>query len=54
MIRLPKVYVYQVLIEGPNVVDLRRDGWLVPAEVYVPAKAPDLSGVSIRGGDFAV
>jgi DNA repair protein RadD len=46
--------IFQVLIKGPSVIELMRDGWLVPAEVYAPAKAPDLSGVSTRGGDYDV
>ncbi len=43
---------FDVLVEGPPVVDLVRDGYLVPTRVYAPS-TPDLTGVEVRRGDYA-
>ena len=40
------------LIIGPSVAELTAMGFLVPARVYAPAEAPDLSGIRTKGGDF--
>ena len=43
---------FDFLVQGPPITDLIAAGHLVPARVYAPAEAPDLSGVRTRGGDF--
>lgn len=43
-----------VLVEGPAVAELIRDGWLAPYRVFAPPHRLDLSGVRVRGGDYAV
>lgn len=45
--------VFGRLVLGPTISQLTEAGHLVPALVYAPP-APDLSGVAIRGGEFAV
>jgi DNA repair protein RadD len=45
--------VFETMIIGPDVAELTRQGWLVPAVVYAPSVAVDLSGVRTRAGDFA-
>ncbi len=44
---------FDEMVLGPRVGDLIDGGFLTPARVYAPAHAPDLSGVRIKGGDFA-
>lgn len=46
--------IFDTLVEGPSAADLIAAGWLAPFTVYTPADAPDLSGVKIRAGDYAV
>jgi DNA repair protein RadD len=45
--------VFQTMIIGPDVAELTRQEFLVPAVVYAPAVDLDLSGVRTRAGDFA-
>jgi DNA repair protein RadD len=45
--------VFESMIVGPDVAELTRQGWLVPATVYAPAVSVDLSGVRTRAGDYA-
>jgi DNA repair protein RadD len=45
--------VFETMIIGPDVAELTRQGYLVPAVVYAPSVAVDLSHVKIRAGDFA-
>ena len=45
--------VFRTMVLGPTIGKLTEAGHLVPALVYAPP-APDLSGVAIRGGEFAV
>jgi DNA repair protein RadD len=45
--------VFQTMIQGPDVAELTRQKYLVPAVVYAPSVAVDLSGVRTRAGDFA-
>lgn len=40
------------MIEGPSVAELTATGFLSPAVVYAPKKAPDLRGLRTRGGDY--
>ncbi|ODR98066.1 hypothetical protein AUC68_11240 [Methyloceanibacter methanicus] len=42
---------FDALVECPQVHELVRDGHLVPARVFAPAR-PDLKGVKTRGGDY--
>lgn len=44
--------VFQTLIEGPSVAELIAAGHLVGTRVYAPT-TPDLTGVTIRHGDYA-
>jgi superfamily II DNA or RNA helicase len=44
---------FDVIVEGPSIADLVRDGYLVPTEIYAPADAPDLSRTRVRAGDWA-
>jgi DNA repair protein RadD len=44
--------IFQRLIEGPQVADLIKAGWLVRTRVYAPVDLPDLAGVRTRGGDY--
>ena len=47
--------VFQELVIGPSVAELIAAGWLAPFIVFEPiAGGPDLRGVRIRGGDYAV
>lgn len=46
--------IFEYLIEGPGTADLIRDGFLVPPEVFAPARQLDLSRVHTRGGDYAI
>jgi DNA repair protein RadD len=43
---------FDVLVEGPSIPDLIKDGFLVQTKVYAPYR-PDLTGVKIRQGDYA-
>jgi DNA repair protein RadD len=45
--------VFETMIIGPDVAELTRQGWLVPATVYAPSVELDLSGVRTRAGDYA-
>jgi len=45
--------IFRTMVLGPTISQLTDAGHLVPAVVYAPP-APDLSGVAIRGGEFAV
>jgi DNA repair protein RadD len=45
--------VFETMIIGPDVAELTRQKYLVPAVVYAPSVAVDLSGVRTRAGDFA-
>jgi DNA repair protein RadD len=45
--------VFETMIIGPDVAELTRQKYLVPAVVYAPSVDVDLSGVRIRAGDFA-
>jgi DNA repair protein RadD len=45
--------VFETMITGPDVAELTRQGYLVPAVVYAPSVAVDLSGVRTRAGDYA-
>lgn len=44
--------VFDALVEGPNVAELTRRGFLSPAKVYAPPTDIDLSGIRISGGDY--
>jgi DNA repair protein RadD len=44
--------VYGVLIEGPTISQLVKDGWLVPADYYAPYE-PDLKNVKLVAGDYS-
>lgn len=46
--------IFDALIEGPTIAELIADRWLVPAVVFSPAAAPDLSGGKIKMGDYDV
>jgi DNA repair protein RadD len=43
--------VFDDLVEGPQVADLIRDGFLVGTKVFAPS-VPDLKGVHTRQGDY--
>ena len=43
--------VFDVLIEGPQVADLTKQGYLVGTKVFAPSR-PDLMGVRVRHGDY--
>jgi superfamily II DNA or RNA helicase len=45
--------IFQAMIVGPDVAELTRQQYLVPAVVYAPSVAVDLSGVRTRAGDYA-
>src|SRR5258705_6563276 len=45
--------VFETMIIGPDVAELTRQGFLVPAVVYAPSVGVDLSHVKIRAGDYA-
>lgn len=45
---------YDSLVIGPDVETLTNRGFLVPAEVWSTAVQPDLSGVRVTMGDYAV
>lgn len=45
--------MFDNMIVGPSVAELTEMGFLSRAEVYAP-KAPDLTGVKSRGGDYVV
>jgi DNA repair protein RadD len=45
--------VFQTMIIGPDVAELTRQEYLVPAVAYAPEVAVDLSGVRTRAGDYA-
>jgi DNA repair protein RadD len=45
--------IFETMIVGPDVAELTRQQYLVPAVVYAPAVDVDLSGVRTRAGDFA-
>jgi DNA repair protein RadD len=45
--------VFETMIIGPDVAELTRQEYLVPAIVYAPSVAVDLSGVRTRAGDYA-
>jgi superfamily II DNA or RNA helicase len=44
--------VFDELIRGPEVKDLIRGGHLAPPLYYAPPQAADLTGISIKRGDF--
>jgi DNA repair protein RadD len=43
--------IFETIIEAPQVGELIKLGYLVPARVYAPS-TPDLKGVKVRAGDF--
>jgi DNA repair protein RadD len=43
--------IFQRLIEGPQVADLIKGGWLVKTRTFAPIN-PDLTGVRTRAGDY--
>ncbi len=45
--------VFETMIVGPDVAELTRQQYLVPAVVYAPSVDVDLSGVRTRAGDYA-
>jgi DNA repair protein RadD len=45
--------IFETMIQGPDVAELTRQGFLVPAVVYAPSVEVDLSGVRTRAGDYA-
>jgi superfamily II DNA or RNA helicase len=45
--------VFDILIGGPSIAELTRDGFLVPARYFVPERELDTSGVREVGGDFS-
>lgn len=45
---------FDIMIRGPEVRDLIQRGFLCPPIYYDPPKELDMSGVSVRGGDFAI
>lgn len=44
---------FETLVQASSVAELCRAGYLVEPEVYAPPP-PDLSGIKVRGGDYAV
>jgi superfamily II DNA or RNA helicase len=46
--------VFERLVVGPSIASLIEQGFLAPATVYAPTRSPDLSGVSVRAGDYAI
>jgi superfamily II DNA or RNA helicase len=46
--------IFDGLVIGPSIAHLIDDEWLAPCTVFVPARAPDLSKVEIRAGDYAI
>lgn len=46
--------VFDRMICGPSIGELIADGFLVKPVVYAPAQQLDMSGVKLRGGDYAV
>jgi len=44
---------YDTMIQGPTISDLIDGGYLCDVTVYAPEKAPDLTGIKNRGGDWA-
>lgn len=44
---------YEVMVQGPTVAELTAAGHLVPPRVFAPPERLDLSGVKVRGGDYA-
>lgn len=45
--------IFDSMVIGPSTQDLINDGYLTPVRVFAP-RSPDLSSVSMRGGDFAL
>jgi DNA repair protein RadD len=45
--------LFDELIVGPQVAELQSAGHLTPVKYFAPAK-PDLRGVTVRNGDYAV
>jgi superfamily II DNA or RNA helicase len=45
---------FDAMVTGPTVAELIAGGFLVPAKVFAPAEAPDLSGVRTVRGDYEV
>jgi DNA repair protein RadD len=45
---------FEYMVMGPSVAELTLQGWLSPAEVYAPARLPDLKGIRKRAGDYAL
>ena len=43
--------VYAEILQGPQISELQRQGWLVPCRVLA-ARQADLSGVRLRAGDY--
>ena len=43
--------VFQELVQCPDVAELTRMGFLVPAKVFAPVR-PNLKGVRVRAGDY--
>jgi DNA repair protein RadD len=42
---------FEILVEGPPIAELIRDGYLVGTKVYAPFR-PDLAGVAVQRGDY--
>lgn len=45
---------FDAMAEGPSVAELVAGGFLVPARIFAPSGAPDLSRVVTRAGDYDV
>jgi superfamily II DNA or RNA helicase len=46
--------IFEELVLGPSIAELIEQEFLAPFTVFAPAKAPDLSGIRTRAGDYAV
>jgi superfamily II DNA or RNA helicase len=46
--------VFDSLVIGPSITSLIADGYLSPPVVYMPRQLLDMTGVRMRGGDYAV
>jgi DNA repair protein RadD len=46
--------IFDEMVLGPTVARLIAEGHLAPFTIFAPDAAPDLSGVRIRAGDYAV
>jgi DNA repair protein RadD len=46
--------IFDRLVIGPSVESLITDGFLAPATCFAPKQSPDLAGVRVRAGDYAL